>query len=753
MKPDYRQIHDQIYRGDYIHAENSLKNLLAINHNDLNALNLLGTLYLQQNHLVKALEVFKGVWSISPNNFSVAYNIASILMSTGRHSDAISFHKCAIELDPNSYWARNNYAISLHKLNQHEDALVELNRAIHIDPSIGQAWSNYANVLQLLGRFEEALTAYDKALSLNSIAYPEAWSNRGVVLKELKQYPLALESFERSLQIKSDYPEAWFNKGIVYAESFKNQDALACFEQAVKLRPNYFEAYLNIALTYCESQDHVKAMLAINQALEINSLYQKAWYQKGVIAHQLQQYDVASSCFKRANELDPNYEYLLGNLLSIQLHLCDWTNLEQQTAQFITKAFLGEKVAPPFHAIPLIDSGLIQKQIAQTWIADKHAPTQDLPPLEYRPVSGGRKIRLGYYSADFHNHATMYLMAKLFEMHDRSRFELFAFSFGPTVDDAMRRRAMAAFDHFMDVKEQSDLEIAQLSRDLEIDIAVDLKGFTPFARTNIFAHRAAPIQVNYLGYPGTMGAPYIDYIIADHILVPPGSEQFYTEKVAYMPHSYQVNDDERVIADTVYTRAQMGLPETGFIFCCFNNNYKILPPTLEGWIRILNAVPGSVLWLLEDNPTAGQNLRQAFAAGGLNPDRLIFAKRLPLAEHLARHRLADLFLDTLPCNAHTTTSDALWAGLPVLTLAGEAFAGRVSASLLNAIGLPDLIAITQAQYEEKAVELAQNPEKLGQIKKELIANRSTHPLFNTTQYTKELERVYLGMVGVPVKIQ
>jgi predicted O-linked N-acetylglucosamine transferase (SPINDLY family) len=748
MKPDYRQIHDQIYRGDYIHAENSLKNLLAINHNDLNALNLLGTLYLQQNHLVKALEVFKGVWSISPNNFSVAYNIASILMSTGRHSDAISFHKCAIELDPNSYWARNNYAISLHKLNQHEDALVELNRAIHIDPSIGQAWSNYANVLQLLGRFEEALTAYDKALSLNSIAYPEAWSNRGVVLKELKQYPLALESFERSLQIKSDYPEAWFNKGIVYAESFKNQDALACFEQAVKLRPNYFEAYLNIALTYCESQDHVKAMLAINQALEINSLYQKAWYQKGVIAHQLQQYDVASSCFKRANELDPNYEYLLGNLLSIQLHLCDWTNLEQQTAQFITKAFLGEKVAPPFHAIPLIDSGLIQKQIAQTWIADKHAPTQDLPPLEYRPVSGGRKIRLGYYSADFHNHATMYLMAKLFEMHDRSRFELFAFSFGPTVDDAMRRRAMAAFDHFMDVKEQSDLEIAQLSRDLEIDIAVDLKGFTPFARTNIFAHRAAPIQVNYLGYPGTMGAPYIDYIIADHILVPPGSEQFYTEKVAYMPHSYQVNDDERVIADTVYTRAQMGLPETGFIFCCFNNNYKILPPTLEGWIRILNAVPGSVLWLLEDNPTAGQNLRQAFAAGGLNPDRLIFAKRLPLAEHLARHRLADLFLDTLPCNAHTTTSDALWAGLPVLTLAGEAFAGRVSASLLNAIGLPDLIVTTQAQYEQKAVEIAQNPEKLGQIKKELIANRSTHPLFNTTQYTKELERVYLGMVGV-----
>jgi len=747
MNPIYQQSHALIQQGKFSEALNALNILLAKNPKDLNALNLLGSLHLQQNNLENALAIFKKAEIIEPDIVPIIYNIAFILMSLERHEEANSYHERVVLLDPKSYWGHNNYAISLRKLGRLEDALEQFRLATQIDQNIAQGWSNYANILQALGRLDEAMIAYDRALSLRPLDYPEAWSNRGVVLKELKQFDLAIDSFKKAIEIKNDYAEAWFNMGIVHSQKYKNHEALFSFNQAIKYRPSYPEAYLNLALTFCETQNHANALSTINKALEINPEYQKAWYQKGVIAHQLQQYDLALISFKKSHELDPSYEYLLGNLLTIQLHLCNWENLEQQTAQFITKAVLGEKVAPPFHAIPLVDSGLIQKQIAQTWIADKHPTTQELPPLERGTTPKDRKIRLGYYSADFHNHATMYLMAKLFEMHDRSVFELFAFSFGPVADDAMRRRAMAAFDHFIDVREHSDLEIAKLSRELGIDIAVDLKGFTPFARTNIFAHRAAPIQVNYLGYPGTMGAPYIDYIIADPILVPPGSELFYTEKVAYMPHSYQVNDDERVIADTVYTRAQMGLPETGFVFCCFNNNYKILPPTLEGWVRILNAIPGSVLWLLEDNLTAGQNLRQAFMAAGLDPNRLIFAKRLPLAEHLARHRLADLFLDTLPCNAHTTTSDALWAGLPVLTLMGEAFAGRVSASLLNAIGLPELITSSQAQYEQKAIELAQNPEKLGQIKATLIANRATHPLFNTAQYTKDLEVLYRGMVG------
>jgi len=331
----------------------------------------------------------------------------------------------------------------------------------------------------------------------------------------------------------------------------------------------------------------------------------------------------------------------------------------------------------------------------------------------------------------------------LFERHDKAKFELVAFSFGPNRNDEMRKRVSAAFDQFMDVRNRSDKDIALLSRKLEIDVAVDLKGFTTDARAGIFSYRAAPLQVNYLGYPGTMGAEYIDYLIADGTLIPEASRQHYAEKIAYLPNSYQVNDRKRAIADKMFSREELGLPSTGFVFCCFNNSYKITPAIFDGWMRILKQVEGSVLWLLEANSTAVRNLRHEAEARGINAARLIFAKRMPLAEHLARHRAADLFIDTLPCNAHTTASDALWAGLPVLTCTGEAFASRVAASLLNAIDLPELVTTTQDQYEARAVELATNPERLKQIKQKLERNRLTTPLFDTELFTKHIEAAYI----------
>ena len=744
MNDQLLQVNLLIQKGDLHRAEIILNACLEKDSKDINALNILATMYLRQNKLEESLLLFKEASSIAPNAPSIAYNLASVLMHLHRHAEALQYHEKAARLDHNSYWVNINYGISLYQLGKPDEALELFYIACKINPDIAQGWSNCGNALQCLGRYDDALVAYDKALQLRPSDYPEAWSNRGVVLQKLKHFDLALESFDKALELRSDYAQAWFNKGITFSELFKNQDSLFCFTKAIESQLNYPEAYLNAALIHCEIRDYKEALVVVDKAISLAPNYNKAWNHRGVITHQLGLYDLSLASFKRANELDSACDYLLGNLLTIQLHLCDWTDLELQTAQLITKIALGEKAAIPSHVIPLIDSGPLQKQIAQTWVADKHLASDDLPPLLLgAPKAKGAKIRLGYYSADFHNHATMYLMAKLFEAHDHSQFELFAFSFGPFADDAMRKRAVAAFDHFIDVKDQSDLEIAKLSRQLQIDIAVDLKGFTPFARTNIFAHRAAPVQVNYLGYPGTMGASYMDYIIADRVLVPPGSEQFYTEKVVYMPHSYQVNDDQRVIADTVYTRTQLGLPDTGFVFCCFNNNYKILPPTFDGWLRILKAVPDSVLWLLEDNPTAAKNLQQIAMNKGLDPVRLIFAKRMPLAEHLARHRLADLFLDTLPCNAHTTTSDALWAGLPVLTLPGETFASRVSASLLNAIGLPELIANTQVEYEKRAIDLAQSPEILAQIKGKLMVNRKISPLFDTKQYAKDLEGLYI----------
>jgi predicted O-linked N-acetylglucosamine transferase (SPINDLY family) len=336
-------------------------------------------------------------------------------------------------------------------------------------------------------------------------------------------------------------------------------------------------------------------------------------------------------------------------------------------------------------------------------------------------------------------------MAELFERHDKSKFELIAFSFGPETNDEMQIRVSQAFDHFINVASLSDLEVALLSRELGIDIAIDLKGVTQDYRLSIFSYRAAPIQVSYLGYPGTLGVDYIDYLIADKTLIPKQSQQHYSEKIVYLPNSYQVNDRHRAIAPTQFTKQELGLPEDAFVFCCFNNNFKITPDIFDSWIRILKAVDSSVLWLLQDNPTVALNLQKEAAQRGLDPARLVFAGRMDLPEHLARHNAADLFLDTTPCNAHTTASDALWAGLPLLTCMGETFASRVAASLLNAIGLPELVTETQADYEALAIDLAKTPAKLKALKEKLERNRLTTPLFDSELFTKHLEASYMQM--------
>jgi predicted O-linked N-acetylglucosamine transferase (SPINDLY family) len=425
------------------------------------------------------------------------------------------------------------------------------------------------------------------------------------------------------------------------------------------------------------------------------------------------------------------------------MKICSWSGLSESLEDIFKKVMASEKVVAPFSLLALNDDALLHKKCSEIYIQSRYPFNPVSEPILKRPQS--QKIRVGYFSADFKNHPVAYLISELFELHDRSQFEIYGFSLVKAVDE-MSRRFQLAFDHFIESQGMSDIEIAQSSRDLNIDIAVDLTGFTQDARTGIFSYRPAPIQVNYLGFPGTMGADYIDYIIADKTLIPLDAQSSYTEKVAYLPNSYQANDRKRAIAEKKFTRHQLGLPEDEFVFCCFNNNFKILPVTFASWMRILKAVEGSVLWLLADNPTAKNNLIKEATARGLDSCRLIFAERMPLPEHLARHRQADLFLDTLPYNAHTTCSDALWAGLPVLTLMGSTFPGRVGASLLKAIDLPELITNTQEEYEAMAIELAINPQKLRDIKLKLARNRLTTPLFDTPLFTKNLETIYTKMM-------
>jgi predicted O-linked N-acetylglucosamine transferase (SPINDLY family) len=428
------------------------------------------------------------------------------------------------------------------------------------------------------------------------------------------------------------------------------------------------------------------------------------------------------------------------------MKLCDWGNLGEGLNILEAEVSSLKKVTTPFAALSLIDNPKLHLQAAQTYGNSKFPSNHLLGPIP--KIVPKERIRVGYFSADFHNHATSYLMAELFEVHDRLKFEIYGFSFGPNTQDEMRNRLTKGFDKFLDVSKLPDSEIAQLSRDLEIDIAIDLKGYTEDSRTEVFAYRCAPIQVNYLGYPGTMGVDYMDYVIADPIVVSESNVDSFAEKIAYLPNCYQVNDSKRKISDKPFTRLDCGLPEKGFVFCCFNNGYKIQPQMFQIWMRILQSVEGSVLWLYEDNSTASANLRREAEQLGVDSNRLIFAPRLPMEEHLARHCMADLFLDTLPYNAHTTASDALWSGVPVLTCMGKSFAGKVAASLLNAIDLPELITYNAQEYEKKATQLAADPQVLNRLKKQLSVNKTTSSLFNIGQFKGHFEATLSKMYAI-----
>ena len=486
-----------------------------------------------------------------------------------------------------------------------------------------------------------------------------------------------------------------------------------------------------------------KAITSYDRAISLKPDYADAYFNRGITLHKLNRLDKALASYDRAIELKSNIDFLLSYSLYTKMQLCIWDDLSQHLNELTKKIINKEKAALPFSVLALIDEPEIQKKTNEIYVKKECPAINVLPKIKHYPKHS--KIRIGYFSADFHNHATMHLMAELFERHDKKKFELIAFSFGPDKKDEWRQRVLLCFDQFVDVRLKSDQEISLLARKMEIDIAIDLKGFTRNCRPNIFAEGSAPIQVSYLGYPCTMAADYIDYLIADSILIPEEKQQHYSEKIVYMPNSYQVNISKRNISETSLMRHEFGLPNTGFVFCCFNNNYKITPTTFAGWMRILKAVENSVLWLIESNKAASKNLKKEAKKFGINEDRLVFAKYMTVEEHLNRIKLADLFIDTLPCNAHTTTSDALRMRLPVLTCIGSSFASRVAASLLNAVNLPELITNTQEQYESFAIKLAMHPEKLNTIKEKLIKNLPTAALYDTQLFVRHLESAYLSM--------
>jgi protein O-GlcNAc transferase len=522
----------------------------------------------------------------------------------------------------------------------------------------------------------------------------------------------------------------------------QHEPARSSLLRALELEPDSAEAHSNLGVVLTSLKEHQGALAHVDRALALQPDSPQALHNRGQVLALLHRYEEAAQAYARLLAVAPEHEHAASNLLWARLCACNWTDYGDQLARLHDAVAAGKSVIEPWAFLALSDNAAMQLTCARTYAARFPAPASKL-------CDGGQrshdKIRVAYLSADFHDHATSYLMAELFEKHDTRRFSFTAISFGPASGGAMRERLARSFGAFIDVRDKSDLEAARLIRDLEIDIAVDLKGYTTDARPGILAHRPAPIQVNYLGYPGTLGADCIDYLIADRRLIPPDHHLCYSEKIVYMPDSSQVNDSQRRIGGQPISRLDAGLPQQGFVFCCFNNNYKIGPPMFQVWMNLLRRVPGSVLWLLEDNPAAVRNLRSAAKRQGIAPERLVFAPRIPLEAHLARHALADLFLDTLPCNAHTTASDSLWAGLPVLTCLGSTFAGRVAASLLDTVGLPELVAADLDGYEAMALALATQADRLAQVRDRLAVAHGTSPLFDSGRFARHLESAYASM--------
>ena len=688
---------------------------------------------------------------------------------------AIASYDKAIELKPNYAGAYSNRGISLQGMNQFEAAVASYDKAIELKPELAEAYSNRGTALKELNRFNAAVISYDKAIELNP-DYVDAYSNRGVALHELKQFAAAVASYDKAIELKPDYAQAYYNRGNALKELKRFQAAVASYDNAIKLKSDLAEAYSNRGISLQELKQLEAAVASYDKAIALKPGYAQAYSNRGTILKELKQFEAAIASYDKAIELKPDlveayfnrgnvlldlkqleagvasydaaialkpdYEYLFGVRQHARMCQCDWKDFESTTFELRHKILNKEKVSNPFAVLAFVNSLADQRMAAETWSTDKYPFNPSLGPI--LKSSNKPKIRIGYFSADFRLHPVSILTVGLFEHHDKSKFELIAFSFGPEIHDEIRGRITRAFDRFIDVRAKSNEEVALISRELEVDIAIDLGGHTQDCRTGIFSFRAAPIQLSYIGYLGTMGASYYDYLIADQTLIPHEFLPFYSEKIVYLP-SYQVNDSKQEISHSSLSRQELNLPSSGFVYCCFNANYKITPSTFDSWMRILKVVPESVLLLYTDIQSAAKNLKTEAEKRGVNPARLIFGEKLIRSKYLARCRSADLFLDTLPYNAGATASDALWAGLPVLTCMGESFASRYAASLLIAIGLPELVTQTQDEYEALAIELATNTSKLNVIKTKLERNRLTTALFDTPQFTKHIEAAYIKM--------
>ena len=796
-------------RGSIGDAKRLYASVLRIDPTNVAAFGNLAIIAAQQGDFAAAERLFRQEIKLRPDLPAGHNNLGSMLQQQGRLSDAIAAHRRAIELNPIYAEAHLALGNALRQQGSLDEAMASYRSAIAAKRDYAEAHNNLGVLLQMQGRFDQAASAYGEAAALRpayaeahfnlgavlhqkqeldgaEVAYRRALSihpgiavvhnNLGTVLKDEGRLDEALAAFEKAIELKADYAEAFYNRGTVLQQQARLEEALAAYGQAVGLRNDYADAISNAGIVlqelgrageaidlyrglldrmpaHADARNNMgtallaegrprEALAAFEEALAHKPEFPEAYYNLGNAWRELGNLAAAIAAYQNALRLRSDYTDAFSQLTYHCAQACDWAGYEADQAALVDMVRRGRRI-PPFYLLATPASASDQLRCAEGWIGPMRPPRQTI--FQHPPRAERERIRLGYLSGDFHQHATAQLMAELFERHDRDRFEVFAYSYGPDDKSPMRARLACAFDRFNDVRALSHRDAAGRIHADNVDILIDLKGYTHRARPAIPAYRPAPVQVSYLGYPATMGADFIDYIIVDPYVVPDSQQPFFSERLVHLPGSYQVNDRRRDLASDDSSRQNWGLPAEGLVFCSFNNSYKISPAMFDIWMRLLRSVPGSVLWLLETNELVKGNLCAEAGRRGVEPARLVFAPVVASAEHLRRHRHADLFLDTLPCNAHTTASDALWTGLPVLTCSGDTFAGRVAGSLLHAIGMPELVTESLGDYEQTALALAGAPQRLAALRHELQTNRDASALFDLPKCALNIEAAYTRM--------
>tara|TARA_B110000027_G_scaffold110253_1_gene118087 strand:- start:9191 stop:12037 length:2847 start_codon:yes stop_codon:yes gene_type:complete len=742
VKPDYADAYNNMGialhdKGNLEAAIDSYKQAVKIKSDYADAFYNMGNALKDKGDLNSAIDSYQKALNFNPDYAEAYDNMGNALKDKGDIEAAIDSYKKALKIKPVCAEAYCKIGVLQKNQGDLNAAKDSFKKALKINPDYAEAYYNMGNALNDKGDLDAALGSYQKALKFKP-DYAEAYYNMGNTLKDKGNLEAAIDSYQQALKIKPNNAGAYNNMGIALQNKGDLDATIDCYKEALKIKPDYADAYNNMGNALKDKGDLKAAVVSYQKALKIKPDFAEAYYNIGNALQEKCELDAALYSYKKALKIKPDYAEAISQAQHVAALMVDWDYVASIKNDLLVTELKGNVTV--YGLLAVVDEPTLHLEKTTALVTEKFNYT---PQYSHSVLQKYKRIKIGYFSSYFRQHPVSVLSAQILEMHDREQFETYAFHYGRDNSDDYNLRMRETFDHFINVSKMSDKDIAELAFEKGIDIAIEFNGFMSDGRIGILAHRPAPIQINYLAYPGTMGAAFYDYIVADETIIPETQKCNYSENIIYLPNCYMPQDNTRQISQKKISRIDYNLPEIGFVFCCFNNSFKISPREFDIWMRLLSQIDGSVLWLLKTNKWAKTNLRNEALKRGINPDRLVFANNLELDEHLSRLRLADLFLDTFNFNAHTTASDALWAGLPVVTKMGNGFAARVAGSLLTSIEIPELITISDEDYEALALSLAIDPQKLTMIKNKLSVKRKSATLFDTETYTKNLEKAYI----------